>query len=196
MEIVWRGERCVLVRGKGVSMLMEPPLGRLEADLVTRSVRPAGLGPCVRVDGARVLSGPGEYDVRGVACVGTPARGATLFSAHVDGIVLAHLGGLVEPPTPEQLAGVDAVDVLIVPIGAGALGPGAAADVVVALEPKIVLPLPLEGDGAALEAFCRRLGAAVPNPRAKLSLTAESLPQAREVALLVAEGRRRSARAA
>lgn len=196
MEIVWRGDRCVLVRGKGVAMLMEPPPGRLEADLVTRSVRPAGLGPCVSVDGARVLSGPGEYDVRGVACIGTPAPGATVFAAHVDGVVLAHLGGLAEPPSPEQLAGLDPVDVLIVPIGVGALGPGAAADVVAALEPRVVLPLPLDGDGASLEPFLRRLGAAAPSPRARLSLTAETLPEAREVVLLVAEGRRRAARAA
>jgi hypothetical protein len=196
VEIVWRGECCVLVRGRGVTLLMEPPPGRLEADLVTRSARSEGLGPCVRIDGARVLSGPGEYDVRGVACVGTAAPGGTVFSAHVDGLTLVHLGGLTAPPMPEQLADVDQADVLIVPVGTGGLAPAAAADVVAALEPKVVLPLPLEAEGTALEALVRGLGATAPTARAKLSLSAETLPEGRELVLLLAEGRRRAARAA
>jgi len=196
VEIVWRGDRCVLVRGKQVAVLMDPPNGRLDADLVTQSARQERLGPCALVGGVRVLSGPGEYDVRGVSCVGTQTGGTTVFSVHLEGITLAHLGGLAEAPTAEQLAAIAPIDVLVVPVGAGALGPGAAADVVAGLEPKVVLPLPLDDDRAALEALVRRLGAPVPNARPKLSLAAEGLPENRPLILLVAEGRRRAARAA
>ena len=192
MEIVWRGDRCVLVRGKQVTVLMDPPEGRLDADLVTRSARREPLGPCASVGGVRVLSGPGEYDVRGVACVGTQTPGATVFSLHLEGVSLAHLGGLTELPDAERLAAVAPVDLLIVPVGAGALGPVAAAEAVTQLEPRVVLPLPLDGDPAAVEALFRRLGAPLPNARPRLSLTAEGLPESRQVVLLAAEGRRRA----
>jgi hypothetical protein len=186
MEMYWRGHRGVYVRGKSVGVALEPPEIEGDAEVVTFSSRRPKLGPCVRVGSSRVISGPGEFDVAGVALVGTAMGRSTVFTAHVDGVTICHLAAV----QPERIAEVGSVDVLVVPLGAGAVTIGQAAEAVAQLEPRVVVPLPLE-DGAA-EALCKQIGAAMPVARARLSLAADGLPEARQVMLLEAPRAKRA----
>ena len=163
---------------------MEPGEIEGDADVVTLSARRRR--PCERVGSSRVLSGPGEFDVAGVSLVGTAMGGSTVFTARVEDVVVCHLAAV----EVDRLAEIGAVDVLVVPVGAGGLTVGQAADAVAQLEPRVVVPLPLE-EGVA-EALCKQLGAAVPAARAKLSLTADGLPEARQVLLLDAPRAKRA----
>jgi hypothetical protein len=186
MEMFWRGQRGVYVRGKRLCVALEPSEIEGDAAVVTFSVRRPKLGPCVRVGSSRVLSGPGEFDVAGVALVGTAMGGSTVFTAHVEDLTICHLAAV----EIDRLSEIGAVDVLVVPLGAGAITVGQAAEAVAQLEPRVVVPLPLE-DGAA-EALCKQLGAPLPAARVRLSLAADGLPEARQVMLLEAPRAKRA----
>jgi hypothetical protein len=184
MDITWRGLRGVYVRGRRVALAMEPGEIEGDADVVTFSTRRRR--PCEKVGDSRVLSGPGEFDVAGISLVGAAMGDATVFTAHVEGIVVCHLAAV----EIDRLAEIGAVDVLVVPVGTGGVTVGQAAEAVAQLEPKVIVPLPLE-DGVA-EALCKQLGSAVPVAKAKLSLTADGLPEARQVLLLEAPRAKRA----
>lgn len=155
MEIVWNGGRSVRVTGRGVALTLD---GAVDF-------------------GGKVFSRPGEYDVQGVPVTGVQSRAGsamnTIFSAYVEGMAVCHVGALSEPLTSAQIDAIGPVDVLLLPIGGG-LDP---IELVSALDPKVVVPLPL--DPAAAEAFYRQVGDS--QPTAKLTLTADKLPEARKV---------------
>lgn len=159
---------------------MEPDGIEGDAQVVTFSARRPKLGPCVKVGDARVLSGPGEFDVAGVALVGTAMGKATVFTAHVEDVAVCYLAAV----EIDRLAEIGAADVLVVPIGAGGVTVGQAAEAVAQLEPKVVVPMALE-DGV-VEGLAKQLGAVPAAPKAKLVVTAEGLPEARQVLLLEA----------
>ena len=184
MEIVWRAERGVFVRGKRVALAMEPGEIEGDADVVTLSNRRRR--PCEKVGSSRVLSGPGEFGVGGVSLVGTAMAGSTVFRAHVEDVVVCHLAA----SETDRLGEIGPVDVLVLPVGTGALTVGQAAEAVAQLEPKLIVSLPLE-EGVA-EALCKQLGAAVPVTKAKLVVTADGLPEARQVLLLEAPRAKRA----
>jgi hypothetical protein len=186
MDISWRGSRGVYVRGKRLALAMEPDEVDGDADVVTLSRRRPRLGPCVRIGPSRVLSGPGEFDVAGVSLVGTAMGGATSFAAIVEDVAVCYLAAF----EPDRLSEIGAVDVLVVPVGAGGVTVGQAAEAVAQLEPKVVVPLPLE-EGVA-ESLCKQLGVVAAAPRAKVVVTAEGLPEARQVLLLEAPRAKRA----
>ena len=161
-----------------------------------RSVRVAGRGVAITFDGAvtfengRTFARPGEYDVSDVALVGVQSRGGTelntIFSALFEGVALCHLGALTEPLTSAQIDAIGRVDVLFLPLGGGP----DPVELINALEPRIVVPLPL--DEAAAEAFYRQVGQ--PDAAPKLTLTADKLPELRKlVALATPKQARRAA---
>ncbi len=115
-----------------------------------------------------VVSGPGEYEIKGVYVKGIPSTGPkekinTVYSVVLEGISLCHLGGLADPELPASAAeALGEIDVLFVPIWGGDTLSAAAADkVIAALEPKIVIPLykgPKGGEKEALAQFFKELG--------------------------------------
>jgi L-ascorbate metabolism protein UlaG (beta-lactamase superfamily) len=159
MEVTWNGGRSVRVAARGLTLTLDGSIG---------------------FDGGRAFARPGEYDVRDVAIVGVQSRAGaemnTIFTAHVEGMALCHLGALSEPLTAHQIDAIGRVDVLFLPLDGGP----DAVELINALEPKVVVPLPL--DPAAAEAFYRQVGQ--PEPTAKLSLAADKLPELRKLVAL------------
>jgi L-ascorbate metabolism protein UlaG (beta-lactamase superfamily) len=155
MDMVWNGGRAVRVTGRSVSLVLD---GGVDF-------------------GDRVFSRPGEYDVQGVPLVGVQSRAGaamnTVFSAYIDGIAVCHPGALGEPLTAAQIDAIGKVDVLLLPLGGGP----DPIELVNALDPKVVVPLPL--DPTTAESFYRQLGE--PQPSAKLTITADKLPEDRRV---------------
>jgi L-ascorbate metabolism protein UlaG (beta-lactamase superfamily) len=199
MELHWLGHACFRIRGKGVTILTDPygdgvgKLGRPTADVVTISHEHAGHNNAAGVSiQGKLLRGPGEYDVRGVAISGVQTahdaaggreRGRNVvYAIFVDDISVCHLGDLGHVPTAEQAEAIGRVDVLLLPVGPRArLSPTQALEVVVPMHHQVS---PRDADAAALGALCRELGAALPAPQARLALTAETLPEERRVVAL------------
>lgn len=107
---------------------------------------------------AFVISGPGEYEVKGIFIKGFPVETTykggkkinTVYSVFFDNISLCFLGALGNPKAinSETKEGIDDVDVLFVPIGGGdVLSPAAAHEASLLFDPKIIIPMYIEGEG-------------------------------------------------
>jgi L-ascorbate metabolism protein UlaG (beta-lactamase superfamily) len=98
---------------------------------------------------------------------GTTRGPNTIFRFSLDGLRVCHLGDLGQPALrPEQVAAIGEVDVLFVPSGGGpTVGGDAAAEVVRALGPRLVVPMhyrtPAIGFLDPPDAFLDALGAPV-----------------------------------
>ena len=108
----------------------------------------------------------------------------------LDGIHVVHLGDIGHLLDQEKLGQIGPIDVACVPIG-GELTATKAAELIAQLDPKIVIPMPVVDDPAALSTFLHEMGVtAAPEPVAKLAVTISTLPQ--EVTTIVLESRSKS----
>ena len=84
------------------------------------------------------------------------------YMVELEDMTLVHLGALADKElSKEARESIDEIDVLFVPIGSeGVLTPAAAHELVVSLEPKIVVPMHWSGIGEpkSLEAFLKASG--------------------------------------
>ena len=132
------------------------------------------------------ITGPGEYEVKGVFIKGLPSTTSygksqlinTIYTVSLENMNLCFLGALdsheLPPATVEEL---DEIDVLFVPIGGeGVLDPAKAYKLAVSLEPKIIIPTHYGDVGAkdALKAFLKEAGES-PKPEEKLTLKKKDL---------------------
>jgi len=138
-----------------------------------------------------VISGPGEYEIRGIAVRGFDSsshyggeeKRNTIFYAELENMHLLYLGALGEKNLPTQvLEAIDDVDVLFVPIGGdGVLSPSDAQELAVKLEAKVVVPIHYEsGQGAignkdALKTFLKEGGQEGVKSAEKLTLKPKDL---------------------
>ena len=98
-----------------------------------------------------VITGPGEYEVKGVAVRGFASESTyggeksinTIYSILLEGMNLAFLGALgTDQLSKEAIEGLDDIDILFVPIGGeGMLDYSQAYALAVQLEPKVVVPM-------------------------------------------------------
>lgn len=128
-----------------------------------------------------VISGPGEYEVGGVAISGflaTKPFGAdglfnTIYTIELEGIRLCLLGALSSAElTSEQVEGIGEVDIVFVPISGGdLLTPADAEKIAVSLGAKLVIPLAWESiEDKPLKLFLKEAGAEGLKPVDKLTL--------------------------
>ena len=100
----------------------------------------------------RVIDGPGEFEIGGYYITGTatapkgdepePSMVNTIYTIRAEGVTICHLGNLSQPLSPGQTQQLNDTDVLIVPVGDGcAIEPAAAAELVNAISPRIVIPV-------------------------------------------------------
>jgi len=173
MEITYLGLSCLRLRGRDVQVLVDPPaatlpgLGRSHPDIIVRTE-----GETVpellrhREGQPQEVSGPGEFEVRGVTIHGLPAGETTIMRIEVDDVCVTVLGRLDRQLTEEEVDVLGRVDVLAVPVGGvDALGAVAATQVVNAIAPAIVVPVRYRSSGVAgsgdydpLEKFAKEMG--------------------------------------
>ena len=118
-----------------------------------------------------VISGPGEYEIKGIAIKGFPSTSSygekgsinTIYTIRLEGMNLCFLGALndrkLEGSVVEALG---TIDVLFVPIGGeGVLPPAEAHTLAVELGASIEIPMHYEGMGEkdALKKFLKEEGA-------------------------------------
>lgn len=101
-----------------------------------------------------VISGPGEYEIRGVFIKGFLSEGPdkkinTIYMANVEGVNLCFLGPLGSTElSPETLEHLEDIDILFVPVSAYKLA--------VKLEPALIIPASYEPD--TLKKFLKEAG--------------------------------------
>lgn len=148
-----------------------------------------------------VITGPGEYEVKGVKIMGVPAfhddnegkdRGRnTIYSFDVGGVYFCHLGDLGSTLTDSQIEEIGKVDVLFVPVGGTfTVDPKKAVEAATQLEPLIVIPMHYKTPGKNeslrdVSDFVREFGKPAKNvAEGTLKVTKDSLPPELEVVVL------------
>jgi L-ascorbate metabolism protein UlaG (beta-lactamase superfamily) len=104
--------------------------------------------------------------------------------------MICHLGDLGHVLSAEQVAEIDGVDVLLVPVGGGStIDAVQAAQVVRQLEPKIVIPMHYKTENEkkdleTAERFLKEMGVKEIVPQPKLLANKNSLPLTMQVVVL------------
>jgi hypothetical protein len=138
------------------------------------------------------ITGPGEYEVRGVFIKGLPSesnyddgktpspekRINTIYTVELEGMNICFLGAVNQTELPKETdEEIDGVDILFVPIGGGGVLDAAKAyKLAVSMEPKIIIPIHYGDIGSkdALKVFLKEAGEN-PSPVNKLTLKKKDL---------------------
>jgi len=207
MEITWLGHSCFRLKGSDSIVITDPygpgygyTLGKPTANIVTVSHQHDDHNYVQAISGARVISGPGEYEFGGVLIIGITTyhddangtkRGKnTIFLIKIDDIAICHLGDLGHLLSSQQTENLGDIDVLLIPVGGGVtIDAPLAAKVVRQLEPRYVIPMHYKTPAEKLaiepvDRFLKELGAGQLEPVSKLSVTRTNLPENLQVRLL------------
>lgn len=160
MEITYIGHSCFKIKGKDVTLVIDPydpkigyKLPRLECDILLSTHNHFDHHYIEGVSGYKLLvDTPGEYETEGVFIYGIPVyhddkdgkeRGQmTVFLIDIDGLTLLHLGDLGHSLSKETLEKISDVDVLMIPVGGKyTIDAEIAAEVISEIEPGYVIPM-------------------------------------------------------
>ena len=160
MEITHIGHSCFKIKGKEVTLVIDPydpkigyKLPKLESDILLVTHKHFDHNNIDGVSGYSLLiDGPGEYEKKGVFIYGIPTshddkqgkeRGTnTIYLIDIDGFTILHLGDLGHELAQETLEKISEVDVLMVPVGGKyTLDAEMASEVISEIEPGFVLPM-------------------------------------------------------
>lgn len=148
---------------------------------------------------AFAVTGPGEYEVKGVYIKGFKSNSTydkeprlnTIYMVSLEGMNLCFLGALSDKDiSNEALEALDEVDILFTPIGGdGVLAPADAYKLAVKLEPKIIIPMHYGsvGDANALKVFLKEGGEDALKPEDKLTLKKKDLEGRKTDIVVLAE---------
>ncbi len=213
MEIFWYGLSCFRLNERKMASVVTDPydasaLGlsplKVRADVVTVSMDAPDRSFTKGVGSVqRHITGPGEYEVGSVFIIGAPMVNAKKLKKDPDGVLrnvvylfdyegmtVLHLGGLDHVPGQSAVEKLGAVDVVLVPVGGGAvLDSARAAEVVSLLEPSVVVPMhyrtpDLNLDLAPVDKFLKEMGVTNPQEEESLRVSRTTLPEQTEVVLL------------
>lgn len=173
MEVTYHGLSCIRLRGRDATVLIDPPqtalpgLARQGPDIIVRTegtTEPDKLR--LREGHAQEVSGPGEFELRGVGIFGLPAGETNVMRVDIDDVRVAAVGRLQRQLTGEEIDALGRVDVLVVPVGGGdALSAVDASKLVNSVEPGIVVPARFRSGGGSVdfepvETFAKEMGLA------------------------------------
>jgi L-ascorbate metabolism protein UlaG (beta-lactamase superfamily) len=200
MELTYHGLSCVRLRGREMTVLVDPPrarasgMGRSAAQLVVHTEGQTDADKLRPGDGhTQEISGPGEFEVGGVSVLGVPAGEVTVMRVEVDDVRVVAAGRLSRLLSEDEIDALGHVDVLVLPVGGGdALGAVDATKLVNAIEPGIVVPARFRApDGGTeyepVDKFAKEMGLAEGTwqmvPRLSLSATPGDIEETRVVVL-------------
>jgi len=167
MTIKWYGHSCFHIfsnsgKNSPVSIIIDPfdeSIGlklprKLEADIVLVTHDHYDHNNVKKVSNSPFLiTGPGEYDVKGVSIRGISAyhdnsegreRGrVTVYEIETEKMSICHLGDLGQKElTSDQVSAIGEVDILMIPIGGHfTIDAKEAAKIMAQIEPKIIIPM-------------------------------------------------------
>jgi len=188
MKIVWHGHSCFKIiaqknKDTKVSIVIDPfskeiglKLPKLEADILLITHDHSDHNNVKAVSGNPFfITGPGEYDVKGVFVQGFSAfhddasgkdRGqTTIYKIEAEDISICHLGDLGQKElSPDQVEKINGIDILMVPIGGKyTISAKDALKIMSQIEPKIIIPMhyslpKLKIKIAGIDEFLKTLG--------------------------------------
>jgi L-ascorbate metabolism protein UlaG (beta-lactamase superfamily) len=209
MQINWYGHSCFRLRDRYGTVVTDPygddigySLPRLRADIVTVTHDHPDHANVKAIKGnPQVISGPGEYEIKGIFVLGIPAQPEetqtklgvrnTVYLFDFEGVTVCHLGDLRHVPTQSQVEELGDVDVLLIPVGGGTtLGASEASEVISLLEPKIVIPMHYQTELlkgvklAPVDHFLKEMGIKEVAPVDVLKVTKGALPTETQVVVM------------
>ncbi len=130
------------------------------------------------------LSGAGECETKDVLIASAQGNEEGEFILRIDAerLRIGHLGLIKKAPAAAKIALLSGVDILFVPVGGGDyLKPDAAAKLVNAIEPRIVIPIAHKSDNdpeaADITEFLKQLGLPSEPAEKKVIIKFKDLPQ-------------------
>lgn len=207
MNIYWYGQSFFKFEGDKSTLVADPfdnsyglKIPRLTADIVTVSHdhtdhNNVDIIKGVEDEGPFVITGPGEYEVKGIFVQGLASfhdnkegaeRGEnTIYRYDIDGIRIAHLGDLGHALTDFELSKLEGIDILIIPVGGDiTIDAKQATELISQVEPRIVIPMHYNIPGLKtkaklddLSAFCKEIGVCPKEKINKYKITKKDLPQ-------------------
>lgn len=162
-------------KGEYITILVDPldeaitgvKTPKVNADIVLQTNKDYVLTDAKKINGAFLIDGPGEYEIKGVYVNGIASQAAqgeaaadkknkesaqadlksgrqgVIYTIEVEDIRLCHLGNLQQPELDDkQIAKIGNVDVLMCPVGNGdGLDAKDALKVMSQIEPSIAIPM-------------------------------------------------------
>ncbi len=208
MNIIWYGQSCFKLSssaknlsGEPITLITDPfdkSIGlnppRTSADIVTVSHQHKDHNNVAAIkNDPFIVDGPGEYEIKGITIEGIPSfhnkkQGAergdnTIYVIKMDEIKICHLGDLGHSLTDEQMAKIDGIDILMIPVGGNyTLSWDEADSVINQIEPRIVIPMHYHLPGLKIkldpvDKFCKEMGVSTKETVSKISLKKKDLPQ-------------------
>ncbi|MDP4020417.1 MAG: MBL fold metallo-hydrolase [Candidatus Adlerbacteria bacterium] len=193
MVITYLGGQCFKVIQGELTLALNPPSSdsslkspKFGSDIVLMSLNHEDFNGTEQMSfGERspfVISGPGEYEVKGVAVRGFASESNyggekgvnTIYAISLEGMNLVFLGALGTSDLPQAAKEeLDDIDILFLPIGGeGMLNESAAYKLAVQLEPKMVIPMHYSAE--QLKLFLKEAGESV-EPVDKLTVKKKDL---------------------
>ena len=210
MDISYLGHSSFKLKGKTASLVVDPydssvgpKFPKVEAGIVAVTHEHFDHNAVSSVGGEPfVVSGPGEYEVKGIEIVAVKSfhdnkQGAerglnTIYNFKIDKINICHLGDLGQSTLSEaQVEEIGNVDVLLLPVGGHFTIDAAEANKIASqLEPKIIIPMHFKDtetkieELAPVEKFLKEIGKENLEPVNKLTVTPDKLPEETQVVLM------------
>jgi hypothetical protein len=200
MDITYHGNSCVSITVKQLSGEVNVVLDPYEnstglrmsktvsADVVFSSEDGDVHGNRAAVQGDPfVIETPGEYEIKGVMFdsrrTSKNGKRQMILRIYGEGMTVGFLGGLNRALSDEELELLEGVDILILPTGGeSVMTPKIAAEVLRAVEPRVVIPVMVEEKGLKeklepISAFKKELGSIRTEEANKFKITKAKLPQ-------------------
>lgn len=211
MDILWYGQSCFKVKTKTTSIIIDPfdpeftglKLPKdTQAEIAISSHNHKDHSNLAAVSGDPVLvTGPGEYEIKGVAIVGVSTfhddlKGAergknTVYNIQVDGLNIVHLGDFGQNSlTQEQIEEIGECDILMIPVGGVyTIDAKIGSEIVSQLEPRIIIPMHFKVPGLKFDLdevtnFLKEMAVENAQPQPKLTITKDKLPDEPQVIVL------------
>jgi L-ascorbate metabolism protein UlaG (beta-lactamase superfamily) len=210
MEISWYGLSCFRLTERGMATVVTDPYDhnvvgldqlKLRGEIITISHDAPGHNFTKAVKGsARVITGPGEFEIGGVFITGVQTNGKrksstnqlrnTLYVFDYDGVTVAHLGDVRQVPSQTDIENLGEVKVALIPVGgSGGLTASKAAEIVSLLEPGIVIPMHYQIPAinlklAPLNRFLKEMGVGNVEPESSLKVSPSMVPSETKVVVL------------
>ena len=210
MFIYWYGASCFeissKVSGEEISLFCNPfdkdyvgfNLRKVSADIVASAKKGKEYGATAGIKNNEgkspfVVDMPGEYEKSGIFVCEFGFGDSLLFKIALEGITLGFIPAIDIMLSEKQLEFFEDIDVLLLSLGGEKdLSLQDLADLVVKIDPKIVIPFDYKLPESKQEkkevtAFCKKLGGLCENVDGKLKLTKTDIPEENTKIIILAK---------
>lgn len=190
MQVVYFGQSCFRIKGKQVTLLINPyadkqeKMPKLRADIAVFSLPPREEAS-KRIKGGIKRAAPflidsvGEYEVLETTVFAFKNDGGLLFVFEIDEVKLVYLWGVAGRLEDSLLEKIGEVDLLFVFPGKEGLSVEEAMNLVSQIEPKVIIP-----SGSFMDEFIEKLGIERSKREKKFVINKGNLPDEQEVVVL------------